>query len=66
MTQQIKTIMTQINMTTNRTITTLFKLGLTCKEIREHYNETKNSALNNHINVYVTSLRKNKYASKNI
>lgn len=50
--------MTEVNLTTNRTIRRLFKMGLSIKQIREHYGETENSKLNSHINVYVNNLRK--------
>lgn len=53
-------IMTQVNMLTNKTIRTLFNIGLSCKEIRAHYGEVDNSELNNYINIYVTKLRNSK------
>jgi|LakMenE22Apr09ns_1017241.scaffolds.fasta_scaffold42399_2 hypothetical protein len=49
---------TTVNMRTNKTIRTLLKMGFSVKQIREHYGEPDNTELNNHINIYVTKLRK--------
>jgi hypothetical protein len=49
--------MTTISLKTLETIRTLYRKGHTVKEIREHYNEPENKALQNFINKVVTKIR---------
>lgn len=50
---------TKVCLRTNKVVRILYNMGFNAKQIREHYNEPENSALNNHINILITKISSN-------